>query len=428
MAFTVKKALEKGIFNNCRLLTGQAGLQNEIHWVNILEILDDLSHVEQGEFLITTAHGFDISSEDKQLAMLEFFSDRKLAAMGIQTGHYIKEIPSSLIRYSKQYRLPLIEIPPEASFKKLTRALMSELVRHELSQTGNSELSEAQIQLNARLNQMYRLWQKLKESEQTEELHTEMKYFNIIPHKPFQTLLIQSEPGKARPERPGTKPEPHLITSLKQTAARILMQRHIPFLVGPSEQQIPILIQSGQKFTSEKTEAEQQIIKQLYSELTMLFPEQVILIGTSNIRNDISDFNPALNEAAKALQAARLGLLDDMGLVTYNNLGLYRLIMEIKNIETLNELYTETIAPLIEYDHRCKGALLQTMKVFLKHMSIKKAAEALYVHRHTMRYRLEQVEKMTGYNPLVPADALQLNLGLHVFHYLKTLNLLREPF
>jgi len=63
----------------------------------------------------------------------------------------------------------------------------------------------------------------------------------------------------------------------------------------------------------------------------------------------------------------------------------------------------------------------------LKHMSIKKAAQILFIHRHTMRYRLDQVDKLTGYNPLDPADALQLNLGLHVYHYLKTHNLLREP-
>lgn len=423
MAFTVKKALEKGIFQSCRVLTGQAGLQNEIHWVNILEILDDLSHVEQGEFLITTAHDFDISSEKKQLDMLQFFADRKLAAIAIQTGHYIKVLPSTFIRYAKKYRLPLIEIPPEASFKNLTRALMNELFRHELSRSDNTELSEAQILLNARINRMNRLWSRLEENDRTEDLHAEMKDFNIQPREPFQALLIYSDPGRRGEGAPGTTMESHLITSVKQTAARILLQRHIPFLIGPSDQYIPLVIQFEQ-LKNKKADSAQPLNEQLYNELTTLFPDQVILIGTSNVHGEISEFKPALNEAIKALQASRLGLLDNINLVSYGKLGLYRLIMEIKNIETLQELYAETIAPLVDYDQRCKGDLLQTMKTFLRHMSIKKAAEALYVHRHTMRYRLEQIEKLTGYNPLVPADALQLNLGLHVFHYLKTLNLL----
>jgi len=423
MAFTVRKALEKGIFYNCRLLTGQAGLQNVIRWVNILEILDDLSHIEPGEFLITTAHGFDISSEKKQIAMLQFFTEKKLAAMAIQTGHYIKEIPASFIRYSKEYRIPLIEIPPEASFKNLTRALMNELIRYELSEAESRELSEAQSHLNTSITEMSRLWLKLKESDQKEDLHAEMKYFNIKPREPFQALLLQSSPGKSREGLPAENNESPLITSVKQTTARILIQKHIPFLLGPSNQSIPLMVQSG--LLNDRTAAPDHfLIEQLYKELILLFPDQTILIGSSNVHADINEFDPALNEAEKALQAARLGLIDGMSLVSYSNLGLYRLIMEIKNMETLQELYRETMAPLINYDRRCKGALLQTMTAFLRHMSIKKAAEALYVHRHTMRYRLGQVEKLTGYNPLDPADALQLNLGLHVFHYLKTLNLL----
>ncbi len=427
MAFTVKKALEKGIFLNCQLLTGEAGLQNEIHWVNILEILDDLSHIEQGEFLITTAYSFDISSEKKQLEVLEFFADRKLAAMAIQTGHYVDTIPSSFIEYAKQYQLPVIEIPPETSFKSLTRALISELNRHELSETSGGVISDTQLNLNSRINEMNRLWYKLKESEHKDGLHNEMKYFNINPEFSFQILLLQPGPGKTGQIVLGPDLESRLFTSVKQTITRILLQRHIPFLIGPSDQQIPVLIQPGQ-VVSENENASlylQNLIEQLHGELIMLFPEHIILIGAGNVHKDFCEFKQALNEAAKALQAVRLGLLDSGSLVSYNQLGLYRLIMEIKNIETLQDLFAETAAPLIDYDHRCNGTLLQTLTAFLKHMSIKKAAEALYVHRHTMRYRLEQIETLTGYNALDPSDALQLNLGLHIFHYLKTLNLLK---
>ncbi len=425
MPFTVSNALEIEIFRKCRLLTGQVGLQNEIHWVNILEILDDLSHIETGEFLITTAHGFDTGNKSKQLGMLELFSTRRLAAMAIQTGHYIKEIPPSFIRLSEEYNIPLIEIPPEVSFKKLTRALMNELVRHELNSADSNVLSKAQILLNSRLNEMNQLWLKLAESKNPEDLHTEMKHFNIKPREPFQVLLLQVNPGKTKQTEQFGEFNANLITSVKQTAARILLQRHTSFLIGPSDQHIALLIQSSQ-LKEEKTAPAKTLTEYLCEELKLLFPDYLTMIGSSNVHSNISAFKPALNEAGKALQAARLGLLDNTNLVSYNKLGLYRLIMEINNIETLQELYNETIAPLLEYDRRCKGALLQTMKVFLKNMRIKNAAEILFVHRHTMRYRLEQIKNLTGYNPLDPSDALQLNLGLHVFHYLKTLNLLNN--
>lgn len=423
MAFTVGKALEMDIFSKCSLLTGPVGLQNEIHWINILEILDDLRHIEPGEFLITTAHGFDISSKEKQIAMLDFFAERKLAAIAIQTGHYIKEIPASFIHISGRYGIPLIEMPPEVSFKKLTRALMNELVRYETAAAGSNKLSEAQIQLNSRLNEMNRLWSKLLDEKNPEALHAEMKYYNIKPEEPLQVAILQAQGDPMMPETRDREAETGLIVPLKQTAARILLQRHISFLIGLSDQHISLLLQSEQ-LNEGKTAPGRPLIRQLHDELKTLFPNHLFLVGASNIHNSINDFKTALNEARKALDAARLGLFENTTMVFYSNLGLYRLIMEIKNTETLRELYHETIAPLLEYDQRCKGSLLPTMKVFLKHMSIKKAAEALFVHRHTMRYRLGQIEKLTGYNPLVPSEALQLNLGLHVFHYLRTLNLL----
>jgi len=133
VTFTVAEALEMEVFSNCNLLTGKAGLQNEIRWVNILEILDDLSHIEPGEFLITTAHGFNAESRVKQRDMVELFASRKLAAMAIQTGHYLQEIPSSFTRFAENYSIPLIEIPPEASFKNLTRALFKKLLQNEIA-------------------------------------------------------------------------------------------------------------------------------------------------------------------------------------------------------------------------------------------------------------------------------------------------------
>ncbi len=424
MPYTVSKALEIEIFHKCRLLTGQAGLQNEIHWVNILEILDDLSHIETGEFLITTAHGFNIESKSKQTDMLELFSTKKLAAMAIQTGHYINEIPPSFIDLSKKYSIPLIEIPPEVSFKKLTRALMNELVHYDLNSAEKNVLSKAQIILNTRINEMNQLWLKLEESKNPEDLHTEMKYFNIKPREPFQVLLMQTTSDKTKQAIQFAEHNTNMVASLKQTAARILLQRHTPFLIGPSEQHIALLVQSSQ-LKEEKHAPDKSLTDHLCNELKLLFPDYITMIGSSNVHSNINAFKPALNEAGKALQAARLELLENTTHVAYNKLGLYRLIMEINNIETLQELYSETIAPLLEYDRRSKGALLQTMKVYLKNMSIKNAAEALFVHRHTMRYRLEQIKNLTGYNPLDPSDALQLNLGLHVFHYLKTLNLLK---
>ena len=100
------------------------------------------------------------------------------------------------------------------------------------------------------------------------------------------------------------------------------------------------------------------------------------------------------------------------------------MILDLKNVDTLKGIFYDTIAPLLDYDLRSKGALVETLAVYLQSSNAMCAAKTLFVHRHTMKYRLEQIDKLTGLNPLIPADTLQLNLGLHVYNYLKASNLL----
>lgn len=423
MPLTVAKALEMEIFNKCRLLTGQAGLENEIHWVNILEILDDLSHIEPGEFLITTAHEFNTLSRSMQLDMIELFAHSKLAAMAIQTGHYLEEIPSSFIRFSEEHNIPLIQIPPEVSFKNLTRALMNVLIQREnliAYKYGRGSIDDS---LDSRINSMKDLWKLLTENENPEDLLLERNNLNI-KSKGFTLIMALAIGKKDQENREQIGPEKNeLFKRVEQVAAHILSQNHITYLIGPSEDFLPILIQK-ENLKDKSSTTEMKIAMHLNEQLKIFFPRYTIYIGISNVHAGIFDLKQRLNEASKAGLTAQLGLLDQANIVPYRKMNLYSLIMDIKNIDTLKGIFQETAAPLLDYDLRSKGFLMQTLKVYLQFLSIKKSSEALFVHRHTMSYRLHQIKELTGFNPLLPKDALQLNIGLHIYYYLKALKLL----
>ncbi len=425
VAFTVAEALGIEIFHKCRLLTGQAGLQNEIRWVNILEILDDLSHIEPGEFLITTAHGFKAESRVKQRDMVELFASRKLAAMAIQTGHYLEEIPSSFIMFSENYNIPLIEIPPEVSFKSLTRALLNELMRSELIETDPGDKAFSNRRLENQINDMKNLWQKLITNGNHEGLTIQMSRHNLKPKEPVlvMTLYICEADGKSL-DMGGEKIR-EILTLTEHIAAQSLRQLQTPFLIGPSEHFLTLLIQAEQ-FKDQSTTTDSLIAEHLLEKLSSLLPEHKIRIGLSSIHSNIGKTKQALAEAKKASQAAQLELLDYTNIVSLRSMNLYRLIMDTENMEMLKSIFNETAAPLVEYDRKSNGSLLKTLKVYLHFCSIKKASEVLYVHRHTMKYRLGQIEELTGFNPVYPNDALQLNIGLHIFYYLKALNLLPD--
>lgn len=429
MPLTVARALEIGTFQQCRLLTGQAGLQNEIKWVNILEILDDLSHIEPGEFLITTAHGFNTENESQQQGMIELFAARKLAAVAIQTGHYLQEIPASFIRFSKEYKIPLIEIPPEVSFKSLTRALMNEVIRSEQQAAAHARAAETAARPEPELTAMKALWNRLLRAENPDNLAPELNSFNLNIDELLITLCIaigSTENKITYISQAELNDQAYDL--LESNVVKILRKYKLPFLLGPRNSCLQLVVQPAQPrnvISRRGTfNAEAFMKDSLHDCLIQHISSQQMTIHSGCSQGYFNTLKLTLGEAEKALRAAKLGLPDKANLVSFRSLSIYSLIMEINDHDVLKSFFNDSVAPLHRYDQRTNGSLLLTLDTYLKHCNIKKAAEILFIHRHTMKYRLEQIERLTGYNPLIAFDALQLNTGLYIMHYLLALGIL----
>jgi hypothetical protein len=422
MGLTVARASQMEIFKKCKVLTGEVGLQNEVLWVNILEILDDLSHIEPGEFLITTAHNLNRQSEKELETMIEFFTEMKLAAIAIQTGHYLQKIPTFLVRCSKAHGIPLLEIPPEISFKTLTRALMTELIKD--GRTTIPERKKIRDENHeTEISEMKSVWQKMVEHQSPDSFLLELKKFSIRSQGPFliSALVLKQVTDNVLSE--GNAFPDNLSGLIEHSLVQIFQQLSIPILIGSSKTYQLFLLQT-QSIKSQEIDSAQKVALSLLSRLNKFFPGWKFQIATSAVHENLEAFRLALEETEKTLQATRLGLTGSQEVATYGRLGLYSLIMEINNMEMLKQLFEQTTAPLIRHDYSGRGDLVKTLQSYLQHCSIRKAAEEIFVHRHTMKYRLEQIEKLTGLNPLESADALQLNLGLHVYHYLAAAGLL----
>ena len=77
----------------------------------------------------------------------------------------------------------------------------------------------------------------------------------------------------------------------------------------------------------------------------------------------------------------------------------------------------QMLGPLIEYDERRKGDLLNTLDAYFKaDGSVKLAGELLFAHPHTVTYRLKQIEKLTGWSLRDSEDKLRLQLALRSYH------------
>lgn len=79
------------------------------------------------------------------------------------------------------------------------------------------------------------------------------------------------------------------------------------------------------------------------------------------------------------------------------------------------DMAAETLGPLSEFDELHGAELMTTLQTYLQlNGSLAAVAEELSLHRNTVRYRLGQITELTGFDPSVTADRVQLWLALSV--------------
>jgi purine catabolism regulator len=102
----------------------------------------------------------------------------------------------------------------------------------------------------------------------------------------------------------------------------------------------------------------------------------------------------SLREARYALQVCRLEGWQHAG---FEQLGTYRLLLSMTEPDALRAFADALLAPLDAYDTEHNGELASSLQAFLQHNARwETAAAQLYVHRHTLRYRMRKVEELTG--------------------------------
>jgi len=97
----------------------------------------------------------------------------------------------------------------------------------------------------------------------------------------------------------------------------------------------------------------------------------------------------------------------------FRDLGTYQLLLSLQDPEALATFASSVLGPLDAYDDAHGGHLVPSLRAFLERNARWEAAAAeLYVHRHTLRYRMRKVEELTGRDLASARDRMELFLAL----------------
>lgn len=152
-------------------------------------------------------------------------------------------------------------------------------------------------------------------------------------------------------------------------------------------------------------------LTRLNGELVPVIPGLTPTWGISGIHDGPAELSEALAQARTALRALRH--VPDRAVSCYEELGILRLMLADPGSTDLSRFVTETLGPVIDYDRKHRGVLMSTLRSYFDcGCSQQDAAAQLFVHVKTIKYRLVQIENLTGLNLTDHQDRLRADIAV----------------
>ena len=145
-----------------------------------------------------------------------------------------------------------------------------------------------------------------------------------------------------------------------------------------------------------------------------------VRVSYGTIVGELKDLSKSFKEAKMALEVGRIFYAEKM-VNAYNTLGIGRLIYQLP--ESLCRLFIDEIFGNKEIPDDLDEETLNTINRFFENnLNVSETSRQLFVHRNTLVYRIEKLEKSCGLDVRKFDDALTFKIAMMVISYMKYLD------
>jgi purine catabolism regulator len=140
-------------------------------------------------------------------------------------------------------------------------------------------------------------------------------------------------------------------------------------------------------------------------------PEIPIRCGVGSPAEHLGAWRVSFRQAGQALELARRTSVASP--LYFPDLSVYRLLLQIEHSPELSAFQEETLGPLLAQEGSAE--LIRTLEAYFEHNgNLSQTAEALFIHRNTLAYRLERIAQLSRLDLDLPSTRLAAQLALHI--------------
>jgi DNA-binding PucR family transcriptional regulator len=356
------------------LASGHEAAGRHVRWVHATELLDPTPWLRGGELLLST--GLQLDSAQSQRELVERLSEHKIGGLGFGTGFTHKRLPAALLAEARRRSFPLFEVPYELPFIAITERVFAQLLdeRYEMLQRSMA----GDVLADALTGRLY-----------PDELQARLRPFGI-GEQAAVLAFVAPDPTVAAPLVERALAREPIAGSLVAIRAGLLCA-----VVDAGRELDPIAL-----------------ARRVRGELAAKIGE--VRASASRVAPTHS-LRLSFHEARCALEAVRLqnGNGSAEVVASYADLGAFQLLLSLQDDDALLSYCRGVLGPVEAGEGEYGDELLRSLDVFIEHNGHwEKAANALFCHRHTLRYRIRRVEQLTGRDFSNARDRIEFWLAL----------------
>ncbi|MDR3593929.1 PucR family transcriptional regulator ligand-binding domain-containing protein [Clostridium sp.] len=402
MSILVKDILKLKSLEEMKLVGGNIGLEKCIEWIYVSECLEDplegIKWLQGGEIVIITGVGIksDISVLTK---LIEGISEKNGAALIVNVGKYIKEIPEQAIEIADKLQIALFTLPWEVRLIEVSKEISNAIILARIEEKFMNDF------LNNILFGQMDLGVNIKEKA---------NYFGYNLHGKCCICIIEINGFK---EFPKTK---NLYDEMSISKIKLTLRKLVQDTLEKYSLKVPIINNDDEIiFLNRAEENSMNRLNKALKEIQEIIEKRLsgisVNVGIGNGYEDLNLMKESFNEAKMVIESLKCEGGNQV-IKKYTDIGIYSLIFSVDNKKILENYCKQVIGPIIEKNKKSKEvSSIQILDMYLnENCNLTLAAEKLYLHRNTLTYRIKKIEQLLNCNLHNFEDCLRIKMALYI--------------
>ena len=241
-----------------------------------------------------------------------------------------------------------------------------------------------------------------------DEIARRLTVFGLDPQAPHMVMIVEID------DRGGTRAQA-VPQRLHWAVDEFMAERRLLCISAAREDRVVVLLQPGGLAEGDV----RALAGELLAAVQGALPDTAVSVGLGRPHPRLADLRRSYYEATYAIRIRKLR--GDSGVVAgYAELGSYSLLLGLQDTPSLGVFCDSVLGKLQEHDDESSCDLLPSLAAFLEaNGRWGDAADKLFIHRHSLRYRMKRVQQITGRDLAEPQDRMEFWLALKAREFIE---------